>query len=83
MNRENLFGSFNRHSIFLFLVLSVFVLSAPMAQAATQTISGNPLQIACEDEGSMTASVWDGVEYIDQYYDGNNWGSLIFFDNGA
>ena len=83
MNRENLFGRVNRYSFFLFLVLSAIVLSAPVAQAATQTISGNPLQIACEDEGSMAASVWDGAEYIDQYYSEDSWGSLIFFDNGG
>lgn len=83
MNRENLFGRLNRCPFFLFLVLSAIVLSAPVAQAATQTISGIPLQIACEDDGSMAASVWDGDEYIDQYYNGDSWGSLIFFDNGG
>lgn len=83
MNRENLSGRVNWYSLLLFLVLPAIVMTAPMAQAATQTISGNPLQVACYDDGSMAASVWDGVEYVDQYYDGNDWGSLVFFDNGG
>ncbi len=45
-----------------------------------QRIDGNPLRIDAYDDGTIGVYRFQDGEYVEQYYDGNCWGSVLFLN---
>ncbi|HNQ34640.1 MAG TPA: hypothetical protein PKN80_01075 [bacterium] len=59
-----------------FLLLAVQA-RAQVTPGTYQRIDGNPLRIDAYEDGTLGVYRWNGTDYINQYYSGNCWGSVL------
>jgi len=67
----------------MFLVTSVVLVAsliASQAEAQYQRIDGNPLIIDSYDNGRLAVYRLQNGNYVEQYYDSNCWGSVMFLN---
>ncbi|NLN53508.1 MAG: hypothetical protein GX150_04300 [Firmicutes bacterium] len=73
-----------RKQRWLLLLVCVLLLSfCGAAYAANLEISGDPLMLRAENDGTVSAYRWEGDRWQHQYYGENWWGSVLVLDGDS